>query len=486
MIRLQNVSFGFAGTDARAIIRGANLAIADGEWVAIAGGNGSGKTTLCRLVAGIECPVSGAVLVDGADPFLRRLAPAVSPAVGIAFQNPDSQFMTSSAEREMAFGMENQCMEVPAMESRLSRAAEVFRLADRLRRNPHTLSGGEKQRLLLASLWCMEPRTLVLDEPFSFLDRDARAAFLEALRTSFRREGRTIIWSTVDAAEIDLADRVIFLDGGEILFDGPPGGLAGSVSRERLETALVYPAAGGNGPTGAAGPAGARRSAEAAAPLVDIRGASFSPGGEFHLDVPAFSVAAGERIGVSGPSGSGKTTFLLACAGLLPPREGTVSLFGRRVASRRDFPAGRVAFLFQHPEEGFFAATVREEVDFAHRSFRGDAAPDGAEAAARALDAAGLSPDEFLERSPHHLSQGEKRLVALASVLTLEAGIYLLDEPTIFLDGGARRRLAAALARIESRGAAIVVASHDDSFLRSRSDRVVALEAGRLARPGNH
>jgi len=198
------------------------------------------------------------------------------------------------------------------------------------------------------------------------------------------------------------------------------------------------------------------------------------------LEVPSLSIGSGERVGVCGPSGSGKTTLLLACAGLLAPREGAVTVLGMRVASRRDFPAGRVAFLFQSPEEGFFAPTVREEVAFARRSFSGGG---GAQRAiAEALAEAGLAPESFLERNPFRLSQGEKRLVALASVLVMEASLFLLDEPTIFLDGGARRRLGSALERLSARGATIIIASHDCAFLRECTDRIVTLENGRLSR----
>jgi len=479
LIRIYDVSVEFPGGGGGPFIRGANLTIRDGEWVAIAGGNGSGKTTLCRLIAGIESPSSGAVEVDGADPFQGSSAPGEAPSVGIAFQNPDSQFVTSSVSREIAFGMENLSMESAAMQSRLARAARSFDLEAALTRNPHTLSGGEKQRLLLASLWAMVPRHLILDEPFSFLDAAGRTSFLETLRSGFRGEGKTILWSTVDAAELDLADRVIYLERGEILFDGPPRDLERSIPRETLESALVHLS---DSAGAAVGPRSRSRASGSAPgpgdPLIEFRGAALSPGGGFVLNVPSLSIGAGERVGISGPSGSGKTTLLLACAGLLFPREGTATLFGRNISSSRDFPAGRVAFLFQNPEEGFFAATIREEIALAHRSFRGFAGEGSA--VTSALETVGLDPADFLERNPYHCSQGEKRLVALASLLTLGAKAFILDEPTIFLDGGARRRFASALARIESGGASIIIASHDARFLRQWADRCISLDAGAI------
>jgi energy-coupling factor transport system ATP-binding protein len=476
VIRLRDVSFAFPGTCSRNFLERLNLEVRDGEWVAVAGGNGSGKTTLCRLMAGISRPREGSIEVDGADPACARGLTGGAPAVGVAFQNPDSQFVTPSVEREILFGMENLALGPGEMSDRLAEAARAFSLERLLSRNPHTLSGGEKQRVLLACLWAMGPRHLILDEPFSFLDVEGRCAFLEALGGSFRREGKTIVWFTIDAGELALADRVIYMEKGRVRFDGAPADLAGSVPRDDLERSLVHSA------PDAKPPAAKFRSGEpgGAPAIVELNDARFSPGEDgFILDVSSLSIRAGERVGIFGPSGSGKTTLLLACAGLLPPRSGAVSLFGRRVASRRDFPAGKAAFLFQSPEEGFFAPTVREEVGLAYRSLVGGAGE--MEAVSRALNAVGLSSKEFLGRNTFRLSQGEKRLVALASVLVFDAELFLLDEPTIFLDGAARRRLRSALDGLSARGATLVVASHDEGFLGECTDRTVVLEEGRIA-----
>lgn len=476
MIRLRDVSFAFPPAGSSDVLRRVSLDVNDGEWVAVAGGNGSGKTTLCRLMAGVHRPGAGTVEVDGAERASADGAPRGAPATCIAFQNPDSQFVTSSVQRELLFGMENLRLEAIEMRSRFAAGVRVFALEPYLARNPHTLSGGEKQRLLLACLWAMGPRHLILDEPFSFLDSGGRAAFLEVLRSTFRREGKTIVWSTVDADEAALADRVIYLAGGEIRFDGSPGDLARSIARDELDGALVRRE---REPDRGAGAIPSRKG-EIAIPVVEMSEVALAPGeAGFTLDVTALSIGSGERVGVCGTSGSGKTTLLLACAGLMPPRRGDVTVLGARVRSRRDFPAGKVAFLFQSPEEGFVAPTVGEEVALARRSFARGAG--GTEAVAEALACAGLSPASFLERNPFRLSQGEKRLVSLASMLVIDASLFCLDEPTIFLDGGARRRLISALERLSARGATIIIASHDASFLRECTDRIVTLENGRLS-----
>jgi energy-coupling factor transporter ATP-binding protein EcfA2 len=459
VIRLEAVSLSIGRSR---ILHDIDLAVRDGEWIALTGRNGSGKSMLLKLMAGLLQPTSGRVTVDGSHP---GSAGADLP-VGIAFQNPDSQFVATSVSREVRFGMENLGFERAEIECRLGDAADLFALGALLDRNPHTLSGGEKQRLLLAAIWAMRPRHILLDEPFSFLDEGSRRSALETVRRTFRDEGRAVVWATLDPGELSLADRAICIDDGRIVYDGPAAGAETELPDGVLADDM--PAA-----EGSEGPAGGNT-------ILDMRQAVLAPGGgEFRLTVPALSLRERETLGVTGSSGSGKTTLLLGCAGLLPPREGSLSLFGKRIRSRKDFPAGRIAVLFQSPEEGFFAPTVREEVALANRRFGGGRTDE--DAARDALRRAGLDPDLFLDRNPFHLSQGEKRLVALASQLALPARLFLLDEPTLFLDGAARARLAAALDRLTENGAALVVASHDTRFVASRAGRRIDLVHGSIS-----
>jgi energy-coupling factor transporter ATP-binding protein EcfA2 len=504
LIRLDHVSLIL---DQSHILHDIDLVIRDGEWIALTGRNGSGKSMLLRLIAGLTEPTSGRVTVDGVHPLgaaggdggrggsasRGSCCGSDSPGdipVGIAFQNPDSQFITASVAREVRFGMENLGLGTAEIESRFHEAVERFALNPFLERNPHMLSGGEKQRLLLASIWAMRPRHILLDEPFSFLDAAARRGALDSVRRTFHDGSRTVIWATLDPDELSLADRVICIDGGRIVYDGSPEGAAVALPEGVL--AGDMPAAR----TGAAGvPAGdtclpghgddpevlsrGSRAARTEGPILELDQAVFSPGGgDFTLTIPGLSLQGGETLGVTGPSGSGKTTLLIGCSGLTPPRGGRLTLFGKRIRSKKDFPAGRVALLFQSPEEGFFAPTVGEEVALANRRF--GTGQTGEEAAWDALEQVGLDPDIFMMRSPFHLSQGEKRLVALASQLMLPAGLFLLDEPTLFLDGAARARLAEALDRLSESGASLVIASHDARFVESRAERRIKLASGSI------
>lgn len=479
MIQLDGVSFRSAD---RFVLNSIDLRIDDGEWVALTGRNGSGKSSLIKIASGLLEPSEGKVFFD-------KSGPGDVPAA-VALQNPDSQFVTVSAEREILFGLENIGLKEPEAEARLDEAMELFNLKGLAGRNPHTLSGGEKQRLLLASVYALRASHIFLDEPFSFLDRESSLALADSVMKLFIENKRAVLWATLNSEEIEMADRVICLEEGELVFSGKPEEFLGStregiiVPGELVELLKDVPHAGdsvpGAGdPGGAAGLEGGGPASEnETRAAVSIDNAVFSRGeGSFSLAVEGLGVNRGEAVGITGPSGSGKTTLLSACAGLLPPRSGSVEILGRKSVSTKDFQAGKVAFLFQTPEEGFFATSVEEEVALGYRAF--GEGKDISRSAEDALGSVGLDYGEFRFRNPSTLSQGEKRLVALASLLVIPAKICLLDEPSLFLDGEARRNLVLVIKSLRDKGMTLIVASHDTELIAALTDRAVTLGSGR-------
>ncbi|MFO7915238.1 MAG: ABC transporter ATP-binding protein [Candidatus Krumholzibacteriales bacterium] len=442
----------------RAVLENINLQIVDGEWVALTGANGSGKSTLCSLAAELRRPDAGSVDID---PAGENAVP-----VAIAMQNPDSQFITTTVRREIHFGMENINLPFGLKEERFRESVSIFELQGLLDRNPHTLSGGEKQRLLLATVWVMNPRHLILDEPLTFLDAVSRERVVEAVREHFHDRGKAVLWATLDRAEIGYADRVLFLADGSVTGYGDPD--------EFLESGpggIVV----GNDRSGSP-----RKATEPGDKLyetvVEMEDMAISyPDSGFCLRIDRLNIRRGETVGITGPVGSGKSTLLASCAGLIPPESGTVRVFGKKAGSAGDFQAQRVAVLFQTPEEGFFAETVEEEVALGYRSFYGD--QGAGEAVREAMETAGIDYETFSKRSPHRLSQGEKRLCALASVIILKAELYILDEPSLFLDAEARDNLERALRRLIGPETAVIMASHDSSLISRMTDRTIELHS---------
>ncbi len=463
MIVLDSVSFRYPSSNQK-VLDDVSLKVDDGEWIAVVGGNASGKSTLARIISGLIEPDEGSVLVDGraAADALRDFSGA--PPFALTFQNPDNYFITASVRDEILFGIENISVPGTELEKRYKEAVELFNLSSITSRNPHNLSGGEKQRLALASAWAVGARYVILDEPFSFLDSRSRESLLESLEVAFTKGNTGIIWMTLEEAEFPRADRVMYLENGKLLdrrtvldgrSDSSPTGVVYSLDEENV------PHSGG----------------EAGKRLVEVKDAVFSYGRDaFSLNVPNLSIHEGECLGVTGLNGSGKSTLLMGCSGLLPPAWGMVRVLGDEIKGRKDFPYGKVGFVFQVPERSFFKPTVFEEVSFGIENLK--KAGSVWECVYQALSAAGLDPDRYSDRNPYSLSQSERRLVAIASILALDASVYFFDEPLIFLDSTAKRRVIELIDKLKRNGKGVVIASHDVEFIKKTADRVVTCSGG--------
>lgn len=211
-------------------LRGINLRIERGEFVALIGANGSGKSTLARhfnaLLPGRQpegLPTAGQVWVDGfltSDPANLW---AIRQRVGMVFQNPDNQLVANTVEEDVAFGPENLGMPPAEIRRRVDEALAIVGLLDYRHQPPAMLSGGQKQRVAIAGALAARSQCLVLDEPTSMLDPAGRREVLEVIRRLNEQEGITIVLITHLMTEAVLADRVLVMDQGQLVMDGPPG-----------------------------------------------------------------------------------------------------------------------------------------------------------------------------------------------------------------------------------------------------------------------
>lgn len=211
--------------------------------------------------------------------------------------------------------------------------------------------------------------------------------------------------------------------------------------------------------------------------LNDIRYAF--PDRDATLSGLTFHLHKGEKLGLFGPNGAGKSTMLHVLMGLITPDSGEVKLFGAPMTDAKAFDAARlrIGFLFQNSDDQLFCPTVLDDVAFGplNQGLTGDEAAARAE---KALETVGLPG--FGDRVPHRLSGGEKKLVALATILAMEPEVLVLDEPTTGLSPEAKQRLASILAGLDM---ARIVVSHDMDFLSETADRLIAMRDGRI-RPG--
>lgn len=214
MIRMQNAGFAY---DGRTVLRGLNLHIRPGEFVAVAGPNGAGKTSFAKLLNGLNRPTEGEVFVDGLDTRRARVS-ALSRSVGFLFQNPDRQLCRTTVREELLFGLRLHVRDEAAR--RLERALADFALDPE--ENPLTAARAERQRIALASVVALGPRLLVLDEPTTGLSHAECRRTMEIVRR-LHREGTTVVLISHDMERIlRYAERMLVLAGGTLRADGAP------------------------------------------------------------------------------------------------------------------------------------------------------------------------------------------------------------------------------------------------------------------------
>jgi len=502
------------GADGPLRLRHVSLEVGLGEFVAVVGPSGGGKSSLAFSINGIipheirGSETAGEVRV--LDLAVREHPPhELAGRVGTVLQDPEWQLVTFTVEDELAFGPENLGVPPEEIRERVARAARLLGLEGLLDRSPDELSGGQKQRVAIASGLALSPPVLLLDEPLSELDPAGKRAVMEAVTSLNKEHGVTVLFVEHNLDLVaDHADRVIIVADGRVLACGPPGEVFSdrevlSAARLRppqpMEVASLLPPAlrPARPPLSMAELLGSLREAEPdtapsrvphRAPLppgsrrfvVRAEGLRYRyPGGREAVRGIDLTVMEGEYIGLIGQNGAGKSTLAKLLAGLLRPERGKVMLGGRPLdrLSRREIVA-HIGYVFQNPDFQFFSDTCLEEVAFGLR-LRGLPEADAARRATAALESLGVG--DYRDDHPHFLSRGQRRRVAIASVLALEPRLIVLDEPTTGLDVGTATHLLDVVDGLRERGHAIVMLTHEMRAVLERCDRLVLIQDGQVA-----
>ncbi|MBR6530249.1 MAG: energy-coupling factor transporter ATPase [Clostridia bacterium] len=199
-----------------------SLSIEQGSFVAVLGHNGSGKSTLAKLLNGILVPTAGTVMVNGLDTRPEENIFDIRKTIGMVFQNPDNQLVSSIVEEDVAFGPENLGIEPAEIRRRVDEALKAVGMEDAKDRAPHTLSGGQKQRIAIAGVLAMQPKCIVFDESTAMLDPRGREEIMHTIHRLKNELGLTVILITHYMNEAAVADRVIVLNEGSLVLDGTP------------------------------------------------------------------------------------------------------------------------------------------------------------------------------------------------------------------------------------------------------------------------
>lgn len=203
------------------VLKDINFTIESGQFVAIVGANGSGKSTIAKLLNGLLLPTEGTVKFDSLDTSRPADLIQIHEQIGLIFQHPEDQFITTTVKDEVLFGLENIRVPREEMQDRLMHALQAVQMEAYLEAMPHELSGGQQQRVAIASILAMRPRIIIFDEATSMLDPQGREQILSILH-ELHGQGMTIIHITHHMEEVLSVDRLILLHQGMVEFDGDP------------------------------------------------------------------------------------------------------------------------------------------------------------------------------------------------------------------------------------------------------------------------
>lgn len=204
------------------VLKGVNLEIQKGEFVALLGHNGSGKSTIAKMFNAMLLPAGGNVYVEGMDTLDENLLYEIRRRVGLVLQNPDNQLVASIVEEDVAFGPENLGIAPDEIRRRVDDALKAVEMYDYRLNAPYKLSGGQKQRIAIAGIIAMQPDCIVLDEPTAMLDPSGRREVIRAARALNDVENVTVILITHYMEEVIHADKVFVMDEGQVVMEGTP------------------------------------------------------------------------------------------------------------------------------------------------------------------------------------------------------------------------------------------------------------------------
>src|ERR671911_1668019 len=517
LIDIEDLTFSYAAQRQEPALRNVSCSIEQGSFVGITGLAEAGKSTFCRLIAGyiphfFQGEFSGRVNVAGKDTRETTIG-ELAEWVGFVFENPFDQLTGASLTvlEEAAFALENMGLAREQIRLRAEKSLTQVGMEDLKDRHPQQLSGGQSQRLALASILAVQPEVFILDEPTSQLDPLGVEEVFDVISDMHTR-GNTLIVVSQDLDHLAIrSDRLMVIDKGEIKWDGDPREVLLEAAEARypilipdvLEISRKLRAAG-RIPSSPPAPLTLEQAAtelssintpgSAAQAIATGRTSRHSKVEsskelvfeDVHYDYPT-GVTAIRGVSLSldegcvcivGQNGAGKTTFAKHLNGLLRPTRGRVLVRGKDTREYRVAELAReVGLAFQNPDDQLFRSTVEEEVRFGPDNV--GASP---EEAGRLIGSAIalMELEAVREKKPHDLGVPERKRVATASVIAMNTPVVVLDEPTGGQDAEGIDLLGQLVGQLVRQGKLVIVVTHDVKFAARQADRVIALQQGRV------
>jgi peptide/nickel transport system ATP-binding protein len=496
LLDVRDLSVSFATGDGEVqAVDGVSFALEPGEALAIVGESGSGKsvcaTTLMGLTRGPHVTISGSARLEGRELIgapesqLRRIRGA---QLAMVFQDPQSSLNPVHRVGDQIAEQIRAHKPLVSQAQALERAAELMervhipRARERVRSYPHELSGGMRQRVMIAMALSLGAKVLLADEPTTALDVTVQAQILAQLRELREQEHLSIVLITHDFGVVaDIADRIAVMHAGKIVEQGTAQEVLYEPKHpytRGLLRALVPPAA-------------RRRAHARGEPLLEVDDLHVSYRGRGRRTAPidalagvSLTLGAGQTLAVVGESGCGKTTLLRSIARLIEPTGGAIRLSGQDLgrASRREVASLRreLGMVFQDPQASLnprrrVGGTLERAL-----CARGLARVEARLEVPQLLERVGLQA-AHAARFPHELSGGERQRVGIARALAGKPRLVLLDEPVSSLDASIRRGVIELLCELQAElGCSYVLVSHDFTTVEAVADRIAVMQAGKL------
>lgn len=486
-----------------------SLEIDKGSFIGVVGPNGAGKSTFAQALVGLvpqfyKGAYGGKVVVDGLEAGHTPVS-RMCRKVGLVFQNPFTQLSGAkdNVYEEVCFGMQNLGLESGEMRRRADDVLRLLGIYEYRDRNPFDLSGGQMQRVAIASILVMEPDVLVLDEPTSQLDPKGCSEVFSAVE-KLSSSGITVV---MVEQKIDYlarySDKIALMDKGRLLcFDTPQKVLSSpllaeagveppvfSVIAQRMGLcpANEIPVRMEDAVSMMRGKvAFSRKEKTSGQPgpcILQLKGLTFgyTPDKDVVRNVDlSFD---GRATAIIGQNGAGKTTLAKLVKGLLKPKSGSILLSGEDTGTRTVAQlASFIGYVFQNPDDQIFKHTVREEMLFGPLNIKMDK-----EKACRRVEeelaAVGLL--DRMDENPYDLDLHERKMVAMASVLAMDPDVVIFDEPTIAQDDSGRKLIADIIGRLEASGRLVISILHDMDLVARCFSRVVVMADGEVVADGS-
>lgn len=513
-IEISNLNYSYPCEEIQAL-KNINMQVGKGEIILIVGKSGSGKSTLGRCISS-SIPnfyggtIGGEVRINGKN--IKDLSRyEIAKEVTMVFQDPEKQLMMNKVHREIAFGLENVGVNSEEIKRRVWEALQFSNILDIAYRDISSLSGGQKQKVAIASAIAFMPNCIIMDEPLSQLDPASAEEVMAFVKKINEELGITIIIIEQRIEKwFDLADKISVMDKGSMLFYGTKEEIyreksidfmpmylkvirdlniescpknikeARNIINSKFKTEDIYEKECKEKKSSEKNFIKSIFTKEKEENIaLKLQGVGFNYGHIEALKDLNLSINKGEFCCILGPNGAGKSTLLKSIMKLLN-FNGNIKCFNKDLSKMNRLDIGKsIAYVSQNPNDYISKETVYQELKFTLDNYN----IKDLKVIDDVLQELGIT--HLKHKNPRDISGGERQRVAIASMLVLNPDMILLDEPTRGLDGESKKRLGDTLLKINKKGCTIILVTHDVDFAAEYAERFILMFDGSIVADGN-